>query len=151
MVTETVKPKTDESFFADILAAIDFWQCQPEVLRERQSENLAQILNQMIERGAWFDVSADDFKVINADQLCQSDKDFLSVNGAAVLCTLKQSLLTKHLFSHRKDLLSDFAFEIAERESHLTENGTLSIEAHFEAVTTTTRIWFERLLEGVKK
>jgi hypothetical protein len=148
MIPGIVSTKSDESFFADILAAIDYGQREPEVLREQQDENLTDILNRIIQTGAHFDVTIDEFKTANSLDLRQSDRDFLDLNKSDVLCTLQQSLLSKHLFSHRKDMLSDFAFEIAEREAIMSGDGSESFFIHCEAVKDITKKWFLSLLEG---
>ena len=144
----TPTTETTETFSGDILAAIGYSKSSPVVLRERQSERLADILNQMIEAGAWFDVAENEFQIINAERLRQSAIDFLKVNRRAALCVLQQSLLAKHLFSHAEHSLEDFAFEVEERESILTETGRVSFDAHFEAVREVTRKWFGDLLRN---
>lgn len=139
--------KNEESFFADILASIDYGRAVPELLRERQGESLTELLNPMIEAGVWFEVSADKFLIFDEWQVLKlAELQFLKLNYSDVLCTLQQSLLTKHLFSHSKHLLSDFAFELYEREGILTGGGAVSIEAHFEAVRQVTKKWFTDLL-----
>lgn len=120
----------------------------PEMIRERQSEKITDILNSMIAAGVHFDVAEGELDVLNTERLTQSDIDFLNVNGAAVLCTLQQSLLTKHCFSHSKHRLEDFADEISEREAILTECGKVTFDAHFEAVAMVTRKWFADLLNN---
>lgn len=130
--------------FAQTIAAVDYSQAAPETMREAESMSLIDTLNLMVERGASFDVGADKFNTFGT--VSRSDKDFLSINWDSILCTLQQSLLMKHLFSYSQSSFSDFAFEIAERESHLTEQGNISIEAHFEAVREVTQKWFKNLL-----
>lgn len=146
MITETQNIKLD-SFFARVLSNVDYSQTAPEAIREAETMSLIDTLNQMVGRGASFDVGADKFNTFGT--VSQPDKDFLSINRESILCTLQQSLLMKHLFSHSQSSFSDFAFEIAERESHLTEQGKVSIEAHFEAVREVTQKWFTGLLELV--
>ncbi len=120
-------------------------------------------LNRFIENGVAFDVCADDFQTIDNNQkLKVSDKEFLELNNAAILCQLQQSLLVKHLFNHSPEQLEDFAFEIRERESIFSEvstNSPLTItdktrfEIYFFAVKDTTHKWFADLLmekEGLR-
>lgn len=120
-------------------------------LREIKSGKIHEVLNRFIENGTTFDVSADDFQVIDRNQkLKTSDKEFLKLNGAAILCHLQQSLFMKHLFSHSPEQFEDFAFEITEREclsSPLTITDKTRFEIYFEAVKFITRKWFEDLLE----
>ncbi len=117
---------------------------------KKQTATLTDILNRFIERGVTFDVSADDFQMIDPMKaLKASDKEFLKLNSAAVLCQLQQSLLMKHLFSHAPEQFEDFAFEIREREclsSPLRITDKTRFEIYLEAVKSTTRKWFEDLL-----
>jgi hypothetical protein len=119
-------------------------------LADFKSEKLHEALNRFITDGITFDVSADDFQTIDpAQRLKASDKEFLKLNGAAILCTLQQSLLMKHLFSHFPEQFEDFAFEITEREclsSPLRITDKTRYEIYFEAVKSTTRKWFADLL-----
>ena len=118
-------------------------------LAEIKSGYLHTILNRFIEAGCAFDVSSDDFQVIdNNKKLKTSDREFLKLNGAAILCQLQQSLLMKHLFSHSPEQFEDFAFEIRERESLLTITAKTQFEIYFEAVTQTTQKWFKELLQN---
>jgi hypothetical protein len=123
---------------------------KPEIMRERQSEKLTDILNDMIGAGVCFDVSENEFQILNAERLNQAAIDFLTVNRREVLCTLQQSLLVKHLFSHAEHSFEDFSDEAYEREGILTDGGKVSIEAHFEAVRDVTKKWFAGLLNGVQ-
>jgi hypothetical protein len=116
-------------------------------LAEIKTNHFHKVLNRFIEAGVTFDVSADDFLIIDAAQkLKLSDLEFLKINKAAILCQLQQSLLMKHLFSHSPERFEDFAFEISERESLLTITAKTSYEIYFEAVKQTTRKWFADLL-----
>ena len=116
-----------------------------------KSEKLHEVLNRFIANGITFDVSADDFQPIDRAQVLKSsDKEFLELNGAAVLCNLQQSLLVKHLFNHSPERFEDFAFEITEREclnSPLRITDKTRFEIYFEAVKSTTRKWFDELLK----
>lgn len=104
-------------------------------------------LNQFIEVGISFEVSADDFQVVDSGQILKaSDREFLELNESAILCELQQSLLMKHLFSHSPFLLNDFAFEIRERESILTEVAETTYERYCTAVKDVTRNWFEHFM-----
>ena len=120
-------------------------------LAQFEADTFHAVLNRFIADGIAFEVSADDFQTIDgANLLKKSDREFLKINGAAILCQLQQSLLMKHLFSHSPELLEDFAFEITEREclsSPLTITDKTRFEIYFEAVKFTTRKWFEDLLE----
>ncbi len=120
-------------------------------LAQFEADTFHEILNGFITDGITFDVSADDFQTIDpANALKTSDREFLKLNGAAIICYLQQSLLMKHLFSHSPEQLEDFAFEITEREclsSPLTITDKTRFEIYFEAVKFTTRKWFEDLLE----
>jgi len=128
-----------------------------EELAELKADVFHAVLNRFIENGVAFDVSADDFQTIDNNQkLKVSDKEFLELNNAAILCQLQQSLLVKHLFNHSPEQFEDFAFEISERESIFSEvstNSPLTItdktrfEIYFFAVKDTTRKWFADLLE----
>jgi hypothetical protein len=147
MKAETQNIKLD-SFFARVLSNVDYSQPEPETLRQRQAVSLIDTLNQMIDAGAAFDVGAESFEPCGAS-LSRAGQDFLSINKNAVLCTLQQSLLMKNLFSNSESSFSDFALEIAERESYLTEGGKVSIEAHFEAVREVTQKWFGNMLAAL--
>lgn len=151
--TITKNNKKNNSFFADIIAAVELpskplEKCNVESLTlKKQSATLTAILNRFIEKGITFDVSADDFQAIDANQtLKTSDREFLEINSAAILCTLHQSLLVKHLFSHSPEQFEDFAYEIEERESLMSKTTVVSYESHFAAVTDVTRRWFEQLI-----
>jgi hypothetical protein len=119
-------------------------------LADIKSEKLHEVLNNFIFAGVTFDVSADDFQTIDPAQILKtSDREFLKLNGAAILCHLQQSLLMKHLFNHSPEQFEDFAFEITEREclnSPLRITDKTRFEIFFEAVKSTTRKWFAELL-----
>jgi hypothetical protein len=107
-----------------------------------------EVLNGFIADGISFDVSADDFQTVDEARILKaSDKDFLKLNSAAILCQLQQSLLMKHLFSHSPELFEDFSFEIMERESLMTIPAKTPFEIYFEAVSCITRKWFNDLLD----
>jgi hypothetical protein len=122
-----------------------------------KSEKLHEVLNKFILAGVTFDVSIDDFQVIdNAQVLKTSDREFLELNYSIILCQLHQSLLMKHLFSHSPEHFEDFAFEITESEAiisedcletQVTKGDKTRFEIYFEAVRLTTRRWFSILLE----
>lgn len=120
-----------------------------------EADTFHEILNAFIERGITFDVSADDFQVIDTHQILKtSDKEFLKLNGALILCHLQQSLLMKHLFSHSPEQFEDFAFEIAEREclmSPLRITDKTRFEIYLEAVKDVTKKWFAELLNKKEK
>jgi hypothetical protein len=121
-------------------------------LAEIKTNHFHKVLNQFIEAGVTFDVAADDFLFIDkAQTLKLSDMDFLILNKAAILCTLQQSLLMKHLFSIAPEQFEDFAFEITERESLLSITAKTSYEIYFEAVKSVTRKWFAELLNNKQK
>lgn len=116
-------------------------------LADFKSEKLHEVLNQFIEKGITFDVSADDFQFIDPWQnLKASDKEFLKLNDAVILCQLQQSLLMKHLFSHSPEQFEDFAFEIVKRESLLTITAKTPFEIYRTVVEDVTRTWFEKLI-----
>jgi hypothetical protein len=125
-------------------------------LSDFKSEKLHEILNRFIANGITFDVSTDDFQIVdNAKILKTSDREFLELNYSIILCQLQQSLLMKNLFNHSPEQFEDFCFEIAEREAINSEeclNTQLRItaetrfEIYFEAVKSTTRKWFADLL-----
>ena len=120
-----------------------------EKLAEIKREKLYEILNRYIELGITFDVSIFDFKVIDlAQTLKTSNIEFLKLNEIDVLCLLQQSLLMKHLFSHSPEKLEDFAFEIEERESILTENSKTTYDSYCIAMRDITSYWFERLINA---
>jgi hypothetical protein len=76
-----------------------------------------------------FDVSVSDFQIIDKKQtLKTSDREFLELNASAILCHFQQSLLMKQLFSHSSFLFEDFAFDVRERESILTETDGTAYE-----------------------
>ncbi|HXG84824.1 MAG TPA: hypothetical protein VNI84_12445 [Pyrinomonadaceae bacterium] len=116
-----------------------------------EADTFHAVLNRLIADGITFEVSADDFQTIDgAQRLKASDKEFLKLNGAAILCTLQQSLLMKHLFNHSPERFDDFVFEITEREclnSPLRITDKTRFEIYFDAVKSTTRKWFAELLE----
>jgi len=120
-------------------------------LAELKTDYFHTELNRFIENGVAFDVSDDDFQVIDNNQkLKLSDKQFLELNNAAILCHLQQSLLVKHLFNHSPEQFEDFAFEITEREclkTPLRITDKTPFEIYLEAVKSTTRKWFADLLE----
>jgi hypothetical protein len=116
-------------------------------LADIKAEKLHEVLNKFILAGVTFDVSADDFQIIdNAGILKTSDKQFLELNYAAILCQLQQSLLMKHLFKHSSERFEDFAFEITEREAMLTKTDEKDFEIYFQIVKSITRKWFVVLL-----
>jgi hypothetical protein len=119
-------------------------------LSDFKAEKFHEVLNKFIIAGVTFDVSADDFQIIDSNQtLKASDREFLKLNGAAILCQLQQSLLVKHLFDHSPERFEDFAFEITEREclnTPLRITAETRFEIYFEAVKSTTRKWFAELL-----
>jgi hypothetical protein len=143
MKTETeINP---ESFFEDILAAIEF-NPLVETIQEAKPKTIVEQLNSMIARGVSFDVLVNRFDTVG-DRLDESEKHFLSINRDSILCTLQQALLMKYLFSHSKDLFSDFAFEMAECESLIVERAGAEVEdSHFQSVFGVTQKWFSRLL-----
>ncbi len=117
-----------------------------------KAAKLHTVLNRFIADGITFDVSETDFQIIdNAQILRTSDKEFLQINNAAILCQLQQSLLMKHLFNHSPEHLEDFAFEVWERVAIMSGGGKESNEIYFSAVKSTTRIWFNDLLNEEKK
>ncbi len=126
-------------------------------LADFKSEKLHEVLNRFIEVGCAFDVSGDDFQIVDNNQnLKVSDREFLKSNNATILCQLQQSLLVKHLFSHSPEQFEDFSFEIREREAIISENCLNSLlritaetrfETYFEAVKDTTKKWFAELLQ----
>ncbi len=118
-------------------------------LADYKAEKFYEVLNRFIEKGITFDVSENDFQVVDVGNVLKiSDREFLKLNDAAILCQLQQSLLMKHLFSHSPELFCDFAFEIRERESLPTIIAKTSFEIYFEAVKSVTRIWFVDLLKN---
>ncbi|MEJ7862894.1 MAG: hypothetical protein WKF90_14780 [Pyrinomonadaceae bacterium] len=120
-------------------------------LSDFKAEKFHEVLNRFIADGITFDVSADDFQTIDPAQILKtSDKEFLELNGAAILCQLQQSLLVKHLFNHSPEQFEDFAFEITEREClslPLRITDKTPFEIYFEAIKDTTKKWFADLLE----
>ena len=118
-------------------------------LSDFKTDHFHKVLNSFVESGIAFEVSFDEFQIIDSAQtLKQSDRDFIKLNTPAILCHLQQSLLMKHLFSHAPDKLEDFAFEITERESLLSITAKTTYEIYVEAVKQTTRLWFKELLEN---
>jgi len=122
--------------------------CKNNVKRaDFKTEKLHTVLNRFIENSITFEVSADDFSIIdNAQLLKTSDREFLKLNGAAILCQLQQSLLMKHLFLLLPELLEDFVYSIVEREAIMSDGDKESDEIYCSAVKSTTRIWFDDLL-----
>jgi len=114
-----------------------------EVLPGRQSVSFTERLNAMIAAGASFNVSIDDFQICGAENLTETEKQFLTVNKPLVLCTLQQSLLMKYL---PIDLIPDFIFEVKERTA-IVEDGADSTDTPFEIVRDVTREWFADLLD----
>lgn len=107
-----------------------------------------EVLNGFIKSGITFEVSADDFQTIDRGQILRaSDREFIQLNNAAILCYLQQSALMKHLFDHSPEQFEDFAFEIIERESVLDVEGMISYELYFTAVCEITKKWFKNLLK----
>ncbi len=117
-------------------------------LAELKTDYFHTELNRFIENGVAFDVSDDDFQVIDNNQkLKLSDKQFLELNNAAILCHLQQSLLVKHLFNHSPEQFEDFAFEIREREAIMTGGESETFLIYCEAVKDVSKNWFTDLLE----
>jgi hypothetical protein len=117
-----------------------------------EADTFHEVLNRFIESGITFEVSADDFQIVDPAQILKtSDKQFLQINDAAILCQLQQSLLMKHLFSHSPELFEDFSFEIMERESLMTIAAKTPFKIYFKAVKSTTQIWFDELLKKKSK
>jgi hypothetical protein len=111
-------------------------------LADFKSEKLHETLNRFITDGITFDVSADDFQMIDpAERLKASDKEFLKLNGAAILCTLQQALLMKQL---SLDDLRMFKDEINERTAILSDGAKIS--PPFEIIAEVSREWFADLL-----
>jgi hypothetical protein len=125
---------------------------------EIKTNHFHKVLNQFIEAGVTFDVAGDDFLFIEKAQVLKlSDMEFLNLNQAAILCTLQQSLLMKHLFSHSPEQFEDFAFEIREREAlvsrdypnlPLTKTAETPFEIYFQAVKQITQKWFKEFLQN---
>ncbi len=153
---ETQLPKGDKTHLKLVLSPFGSAHSRHsfknnDELLDFKAEKLHEILNRFIENGITFDVSTDDFQFIDpAQRLKASDKEFLELNGAAILCQLQQSLLMKQLFNHSPERFEDFAFEITEREclnTPLTITDKTRFEIYFEAVKSTTRKWFADLLD----
>jgi hypothetical protein len=120
-------------------------------LADYKAEKLHEVLNRFIEKGITFDVSATDFQVIDPAQILKtSDREFLKLNDAAILCTLQQSLLMKHLFSISPDALEDFTFDVAERGAIMTNGADIPFAVHCEAVKDVSSNWFDRLLNSLE-
>ena len=105
--------------------------------------NFVERLNAMIAAGASFDVSADGFQIFSAENLTETEKQFLTVNQPFVLCTLQQALLMKYL---PIDLIPDFIFEVKERAA-IAEDGADSTDTPFEIVRDVTKEGFADLLD----
>ncbi len=155
-MTNTTKTGTKHTFatFATALPSVYQKKNVSEnngELAKFEADTLHEVLNKFISAGVSFDVSADDFQAIDrANTLKASDREFLKLNGAVILCQLQQSLLVKHLFNHSPEQFEDFAFEIAERESLNTPlriTDKTRYEIYFQALRLSTRRWFAELLE----
>jgi hypothetical protein len=117
-----------------------------------QTVSISQKLDVMIEAGAAFDVVEDRFEVIGSERLTENQRRYLIANEKEVLCTLHQRLLLKHWFYDSPELLEDFALDIYEREAILGEENELyTDEIYFLAVSETSRKWFGKLLDEMKK
>jgi hypothetical protein len=111
-------------------------------LAQFEADTFHEVLNRFIADGITFDVSADDFQTIDpAERLKASDKEFLKLNGAAILCTLQQALLMKQL---SLDDLQMFKDEINERTAILSDGAKIS--PPFEIIAEFSREWFADLL-----
>jgi hypothetical protein len=147
---ETEKPKLD-AFFAQLLSNSEEKQVEAESVTkvtETKTGHFQNMLNRFIDRGVWFEVSADKFLIYDEKEtLKRSDLEFLKIHYSEVLCTLQQSLLTKHLFSHSSELLENFSFEIQEREALLQTIDENPFMIYQSAVKAVTRSWFEYLVE----
>ena len=118
-------------------------------LIEIKTDHFHAVINRHIAAGIKFEVSADDFRIIDAgEKLKTSDREFLKLNESYILCQLQQSLLMKHLFLHSPNAFEDFAFEVMERESLLSLTAKTNYEIYVEAVKQTTKTWFQELLEN---
>lgn len=152
-----ITAKSPENLVSAVIRSDEFrhFPKNNDELAEYKAEKFHQVLNRFIEKGITFDVAENDFQVIDPAQVLKiSDREFLKLNDAAILCTLQQSLLMKHLFSHSPEQLEDFAFEIAEREclkTPLRITDKTRFEIYFEAVKSVTRIWFDLLLNNLEK
>ncbi len=119
-------------------------------LADFKADTFHEVLNRFIEKGITFEVSADDFQTVDrANALKISDKEFLKLNNAAILCQLQQSLLMKHLFTHSPEQFEDFAFEISDKELLMSDSNITAYELYRAAVMDVTRIWFENLLKNL--
>ena len=117
-------------------------------LAEFKSKQFHTRLNHFIADGVTFEVSADEFQVLDSDEKLKiSDKEFLQLNRQDILCELQQSLLVKHLFSHSPEQFEDFVFSVNERESLLSITDKTRFEIDVLALRQTTKIWFAELLE----
>jgi len=148
-----ITAETPENLVSAVIRSCQFRHSfkNNDELAQFEADTFHKILNGFIADGITFDVSADDFQTIDGAQFLKtSDKEFLKLNGAAILCHLQQSLLMKHLFNHSPERFEDFAFEITEREclnTPLRITDKTRYEIYFEAVKSTTRKWFADLLD----
>jgi hypothetical protein len=126
-------------------------------LAQFEADTFHAVLNRLIEAGVMFEVSTEDFQTIDpANALKISDKEFLKLNDAAILCQLQQSLLMKHIFSHSPEQFEDFAFEVREREAIYAADylkkpvritaETLTADFYFAAVSDVSKKWYGELL-----
>ena len=93
---------------------------------------------------AVFNVSTDDFQVCGADDLTQTEKDFLTINKIYILCLLQQELLMKYL---PLNLIPDYIFEVQERAAIQAFDDAPFTETPFEIVRNVTKEWFADLLD----
>lgn len=131
------------AFVSDNLVDTSQKKCE---LTEIKSSELCAFLNQFIEAGISFEVSADDFQIIDNGQILKtSDKEFLQINRQAILCQLQNALLMRHLFSIAPEQFEDFACSITERESIMAMNNADSFPSYREAVKDVSKNWFSYL------
>ena len=165
MATTEKTETTKTDFFADIIAAIDSTNQPAGNRRDAPGEtssaaaknapaeikkrtplletdvSLLERLNRMIAAGVSFEIAADDFQAFGASE---RETVFLQADKTAILGTLQQMFLQKHLLQHSPELLEDFTVEVHERSAIMSDGapGTNS-----QAVCEVTRDWIREQIE----
>ena len=99
----------------------------------RPEESISAKLDAMIESGAAFNVTEDDFQVIGSEQLTERQKQYLTTNEKEILCTLHQRFLMKHYFYDSLNYLK------VSPSASLSEKAFWRNRSNFTAMTSISR------------
>lgn len=105
-------------------------------------------INELIERGIFFKVETDSFKVVpNGNVLTEEETEYLKLNRSAVLCHLQQMSLLEHLFDQSLESLEIFSIEVRDRELDLIIEGKDKESAYELSAFEVTKNWYDELLK----